>query len=298
MPFIDPFLARAVEILKPEVPISSLFVTVDRAGQTRVREIESLGAFATYSGKFLPQVHADVPASVLPALVRSGAVREAWYDAPHYAFAAPRNPLRSSSAEIQARLDARTRRIGPTHLPSDPGGGSHLRSYLGAMGPLSVPHESLAIGLDDVRKHVRADEANARGATGKGVLVAVLDTGADGTHPMLEGKIRKHLSMVQEESGRDGNGHGSWCCSCIAGIEVEYQGKVEQLRGRVLSGMAPEAELLDVKVLTSEGAGSTSGVIQGIEAAVEEGADILSMSLGSLLGQAGLGPDAIWWHGV
>jgi len=146
--------------------------------------------------------------------------------------------------------------------------------------------------LDDVRRYTRSKQLYDEGFTGKGVTVAVADTGIDPSHPMLEGQVRKAISFVPEPAGVDGAGHGTFVGSEIAGNPVEYVGKVKELNGKTLQGMAPDAKLIDLRVLNSEGAGLSSGIIRSIQQAVEEGADILNMSLGSLFGGAGRLADA------
>ena len=127
------------------------------------------------------------------------------------------------------------------------------------------------------------------GYDGKGVKVAVLDTGADLTHPMLAEAIVKAESMVPGESAEDKHGHGTWCGGCIAGRS--YSG-IFKGRAFDLVGVAPESDLIVIKVLSNDGSGQTSWVMKGMEKAHELGADIVSMSLGSLISEAGHSPDS------
>jgi len=127
------------------------------------------------------------------------------------------------------------------------------------------------------------------GLTGKGVKVAVLDTGASVGHPMLRDAIVETFSMVEGESVEDKHGHGTWCSAAIAGRPHE-----DMFRGHMFEvvGMAPEADLIVGKVLSNEGSGQTSWVIKGMEKAAELGADIISMSLGSMISEGGRSPDS------
>lgn len=250
---VDPNLAKVLQVIRPEVQVPIILETVDASGETRKREVADLGLNPTYSGKFVNQVHALLPPDQLDKLVKSRAVTNVWLDNPVYA------------------------------LPT---------GYLSVQGPFTIPPRSALIGLDDVGLYTRSRELQDAGANGKGVTIAILDTGVNGNHPMLDGQVTNHLSMVQEPPGQDLQGHGTWCASAIVGKPTEYQGKVTELQGRVLIGRAPEARLLDIKVLTGEGTGSTSGVIQGIEAAIQANVRIISMSLGSLIGGAGRTPDS------
>lgn len=127
------------------------------------------------------------------------------------------------------------------------------------------------------------------GYTGKGIKVAVLDTGVSTNHPMLEDAIYKAESMVEGEDVTDHHGHGTWCAGCILGRP--YEGMLED-RMYEVTGMAPEADLIAIKVLSNDGSGQTSWVIKGMERAAELGADIISMSLGSMVSEAGRSPDS------
>jgi subtilisin len=105
----------------------------------------------------------------------------------------------------------------------------------------------------------RIRELHRRGVNGKGVTVAVNDTGI-GTHPFL-GKPVATESFIRGESVFDGNGHGSHC----AGI---------------VKSMAPQCDLIAAKVLSNRGSGATTGINNGRVWAAEHGADIISESLG------------------
>ncbi|MFF8656065.1 S8 family serine peptidase [Streptomyces huasconensis] len=113
------------------------------------------------------------------------------------------------------------------------------------------------------------------GLTGKGVTVAVLDTGADAGHPDLGGRVTESRSFVPGEEVADRNGHGTHVASTVGGSGAASEGGREK-------GVAPGAFLAVGKVLGDEGFGSESAVIAGMEWAAEDvGAEIVSMSLGS-----------------
>ncbi len=100
---------------------------------------------------------------------------------------------------------------------------------------------------------------------GVGVKAAVLDTGMN-SHDVLPDPVEAR-SFVQGESWRDGNGHGTHCAGTVLGREG--------------IGLAPAASLLVGKVLSNGGSGSSEGIAQGIRWAADNGADVISMSLGS-----------------
>ncbi|MEU5095007.1 S8 family serine peptidase [Streptomyces sp. NPDC020996] len=132
---------------------------------------------------------------------------------------------------------------------------------------------------------VRADmaESNAQigsqaawdiGLTGKGVTVAVLDSGVDAGHPDLAGRISVGKSFVGGEDVADRYGHGTHVTSTVGGSGAASEGRER--------GVAPGARLAVGKVLGDQGSGSESQIIAGMEwAARDVRARIVSMSLGS-----------------
>ncbi|WP_019240920.1 MULTISPECIES: S8 family peptidase [Bacillus] len=110
---------------------------------------------------------------------------------------------------------------------------------------------------------------------GKGITVAVLDTGCDVEHPDLKNRIIGGRNFTKDDRGnpevfKDYNGHGTHVAGTIAAEE----------NGSGVVGVAPEASLLIVKVLDKSGSGSYEGIINGILYAIEQKVDIISMSLG------------------
>ncbi|MFI9598465.1 S8 family serine peptidase [Streptomyces sp. NPDC052043] len=117
-------------------------------------------------------------------------------------------------------------------------------------------------------------EAWASGLTGKGVTVAVLDTGVDTSHPDLAGRVAVTRNFVDGEDGTDRNGHGTHVASTLGGSGAASGGEEK--------GVAPDAVLAVGKVLGDQGTGSESQIIAGMEwAARDVRARIVSMSLGS-----------------
>lgn len=122
---------------------------------------------------------------------------------------------------------------------------------------------------------IQATKVAESSYTGKGVRLAVLDTGLDLAHPDFAGRRIVSQSFVEGEEVQDGNGHGTHCAGIAGG----------PAKPTVLPryGVAGEAELYIGKVLGNQGGGADGGVLEGINWAIENECRIVSMSLGSPL---------------
>ncbi|RZS43442.1 subtilase family protein [Herbihabitans rhizosphaerae] len=110
-------------------------------------------------------------------------------------------------------------------------------------------------------------------ATGKGIRVAVLDTGFDVKHPDFAGRTVTTASFVKDEDVQDGHGHGTHCIGTSCGPR-----KVDGGPGY---GVAYEAEIFAGKVLSNKGSGTDRGILAGIEWAINNDCAVISMSLGA-----------------
>lgn len=113
------------------------------------------------------------------------------------------------------------------------------------------------------------------GYTGKGIKVAVIDTGVDETHRDLEGKIIETKDFTGE-GFRDATGHGTHVATTILGTGAALD--------RRFKGVAFDAKLYAGKVLylkEGRGRGKGSWIIQAIDWAVKEDVDVINLSLGS-----------------
>jgi len=128
--------------------------------------------------------------------------------------------------------------------------------------------------LDRSVPQIGAPAAYARGFTGAGVTVAVLDTGIDDTHPDLAGKVFSAQEFVGDGLGTsDVFGHGTHVASIIAGSGAASNG--------LYHGVAPDAVLLSGRVC-DEFDCPESALLAGMEwAVIEMGARIVNMSLGA-----------------
>ncbi|MFJ1973247.1 S8 family peptidase [Streptomyces sp. NPDC087903] len=126
--------------------------------------------------------------------------------------------------------------------------------------------------LDRSTAQIGAPEARAAGYDGKGVKVAVLDTGVDDTHPDLKGRVDAAKNFSEAADTVDRVGHGTHVASTVAGSGAHSGGKYK--------GVAPGARLISGKVLDDDGSGQESGLIAGAQWAVEQGAKVINLSLG------------------
>ena len=111
----------------------------------------------------------------------------------------------------------------------------------------------------------------AREGTGRGVSVAILDTGVEAEHPALEGAVKSCHEVVAQGRGHicreasDGDlvGHGTAC----AGI---------------IHNLSPEAELHSVRVIGRNSNGTIEQLIHGLRWAIREKFDVVNLSLGTV----------------
>lgn len=120
---------------------------------------------------------------------------------------------------------------------------------------------------------LKAVQASTSPYSGHGIKVAVLDTGFDLQHPDFAGREVHTQSFIPGEEVQDGHGHGTHCIGTSCGPRTPTGG-----RGY---GIAHEAAIYAGKVLSNEGSGEDSQVLAGIEWALENRCDVISMSLGS-----------------
>lgn len=143
------------------------------------------------------------------------------------------------------------------------------------------------VGTNGVRAD---DEAQDNGVTGAGTIVAVIDTGVDYAHEDLDGNIWDApggtctvLGVSQpclnhgwdfinsDNNPIDDHGHGTHVAGTVA-AEDNTVGVI---------GVAPNAEIMAIKVLNASGVGSTTGIASGVDFARVNGADVINMSIGA-----------------
>ena len=134
---------------------------------------------------------------------------------------------------------------------------------------LIAPLEIAAATAEDLAWGVKAVGADTSPFTGNGIVVAVLDTGIDKNHPAFSGAQIIEKDFTGEGNG-DQHGHGTHCAGTIFG----------RTTGGKRIGIAPGVnKALIGKVLGNQG-GSSESIVSAIQWAVENGANVISMSLG------------------
>ncbi|MGF1536986.1 MAG: S8 family peptidase [Elainellaceae cyanobacterium] len=140
---------------------------------------------------------------------------------------------------------------------------------------------------------INAPEVWASGVTGEGVVVAVVDSGVDFNHLDLDQSIWRNRDEIAgngiDDDGNgyvddvrgwdfiggdnrpmDLNGHGTHVAGTIAA----------ENNGQGITGVAYGAEIMPIRVLDGDGVGSTTAIAYGISYAVDNGADVINLSLG------------------
>lgn len=150
---------------------------------------------------------------------------------------------------------------------------------------VTIMQDTLDWGVDDVdAEQVWGGAENAAdvipgNVAGQGVKVAILDTGIDYTHPDLDGVYAGGYDFVANDADpKDENGHGTHCAGIVAAED----------NGIGVIGTAPKASIYAVRVLDAQGSGTISDIVAGIDWAIDNNMDIISMSLGASSGDSSL----------
>ncbi len=114
------------------------------------------------------------------------------------------------------------------------------------------------------------------GYAGRGITIAVIDTGCDTKHPNLKNRIIDGKNFTTDDNSNreiymDYQGHGTHVCGTIAASNI----------GNGVVGVAPEASLIVLKALDKNGEGKIEWIIEAINYAIMKKVDIISMSLGA-----------------
>ena len=196
--------------------------------------------------------------------------------------------VRSASAAHQPILDIQPERVVYAINQGSSSGLSseYLRGYRDAASHLyeqATPQEQQPPGDRQLTSDKFTDGNSTWGLqatqvidstlTGLGIKVAVLDTGMDLTHPDFAGRSISSKSFIIREEVQDENGHGTHCIGTACGPKAPDE--------LPRYGVAYNAEIFAGKVLSNAGSGSDRGILSGIEWALNNGCEIISMSLGA-----------------
>ncbi|QZZ20986.1 S8 family serine peptidase [Leptothermofonsia sichuanensis E412] len=163
----------------------------------------------------------------------------------------------------------------------------------GAIGQSPFPAVANLGGNNWNLDQINAPEVWARGYTGQGVVVAVIDTGVDYTHPDLSANIWINTREIpgngidddgngfiddirgwdfvqRDNTPTDPNGHGTHVAGTIAAVNNSFGA----------TGVAYNAQIMPVRVLDANGSGNSANIAAGIRYAVNNGADVINLSLG------------------
>ncbi|MBW3614165.1 MAG: S8 family serine peptidase [Actinobacteria bacterium] len=190
-------------------------------------------------------------------------------------------------ASMAASEDPRVVAVEPEHILHaicDYGYLEYLRGYRDAAAHL---HERLSESAAEAGADVAAPFADSPSFTwglqatkaagsrrsGRGVRVAVLDTGLDLAHPDFAGRNVVATSFVSKQPAQDGHGHGTHCIGTACGPQRPSDGR--------RYGVAHGTNLFVGKVLSDQGSGSDAGILAGIDWALANGCRVISMSLGA-----------------
>lgn len=114
-------------------------------------------------------------------------------------------------------------------------------------------------------KRLNVSKLHEEGYKGEGLKIAIIDTGCQTTHPVFNNKFISGSNFTTENFNEipfwDGNGHGTFCAS-------------------IINTICPFVEIIVCKVLDSRGSGSYDSIIAGLNFAIEQNVDVISMSLG------------------
>jgi subtilisin len=203
-------------------------------------------------------------AMVTPEIIRGLEPTEIGYDVNEYE--APIITLQVTEKEAAAlRKDPNVASVEDDGQMYALGGGYDTGALLFENQP-TIQAETVPTGINQIKAPLAWDVTR-----GKGVKVAVLDTGIDFNHPDLASNYRGGVSFVPDESiPMDYNRHGTHCAGIIAAA----------LNGVGVVGVAPAAYLYAVKVLSRSGSGNWSWLIAGLDWCIKNGIHVASMSLG------------------
>ncbi|MBJ7983290.1 S8 family serine peptidase [Bacillus cereus] len=169
-----------------------------------------------------------------------------------------------------------------------------FKDYEVKVEPPVEKKETIQPKMADSIPQIGVDKLHAENITGKGIKVGVLDTGVDYNHPDLKGAYKGGYDFVDNDADPMETTYEDWI---QAGKPEEpgyvyYTNHGTHVAGTIaaqkknnadyaVKGVAPEVDLYAYRVLGPWGSGYTAGILAGIDKAIEDGMDVINMSLGS-----------------
>lgn len=148
--------------------------------------------------------------------------------------------------------------------------GSIYVTVLPSVGAARYSNQPVLTRLGAASAHTRS--------TGRGVVVAVLDTGVDGAHPELQGAILPGYDFVSMADGAADIGDL---------LDTDGDGSTDEMVGHgtfiagLIHSVAPDAKILPLKVLEADGVGDATTIAQAMYFAIDRGVEVINLSLGS-----------------
>jgi subtilisin family serine protease len=143
----------------------------------------------------------------------------------------------------------------------------------GSNGSAATTAAAAPVDTDEFTWGMQATRVSTTTRSGRGVRVAVLDTGFDVQHPDFVGRTVSTQSFIVGEAVQDAHGHGTHCIGTSCG--PANPGNTRRY------GVAAEAEVFVGKVLSNRGSGTDTGILAGINWALANDCAVISMSLGA-----------------
>ncbi|UOY92474.1 S8 family serine peptidase [Ectobacillus sp. JY-23] len=160
--------------------------------------------------------------------------------------------------------------------------------------PAEHENKQTTVPGEETLPDIGVDKLHEEGVTGKGVKVGVLDTGIDYNHPDLKDVYKGGYDFINNDNDPMETTYAEW----------KNSGRLESNRGSTyytshgthvagtiagqnkngihgVQGMAPDVDLYAYRVLGPYGTGPWSGILAGIDKAVQDGMDVINLSLGS-----------------
>jgi len=202
---------------------------------------------------------------------RGGTILE-WEDEEQFATLSPPPGLSVSAYIARLLADPRVVTAEPNESLEDAESRQQSFAFDDGFGSPTTYREQSA------SRTIGLDEAQAV-SLGAGVRIAILDTGADLTHPALAGHIVGGVDFVQGDASPAEETNG---------LDDDGDGRIDEAFGHgthvagLVALVAPQADLLIVRVLDADGRGDITNVAAGLRWAVNNGAQVINLSLGML----------------